>query len=337
MAVVRALVHLGPMKTGTSAFAAHLSRRATAGTLPQHIVYPTGDLWFPARGGIVKHHDLVEIAPARANVAGEDRRKTDVTPDMLTDRLATIARQARERMEDTLVVFVCEIADQRATPELGRELARYFDTVNFVIVARDQVSAIRSLLGQQIRMWNRTDVVSLESEDFVRSNFRRGSYDYARLWQKWSTPKSDYRVHFVPYRDGSGTDDLSQEIFSAVGLGQFPHSPDLLDGGRIHSTFSANRMRDLARIKRWANRLSAIPAAQSFGKWLFDVTLRRAHAQVTRNRGGRFATWKLLPSEQADIRAAYRESNEEFQRQLGKAAVEPRWKSWFDVTLGTSA
>jgi hypothetical protein len=337
MADVRVLVHLGPMKTGTSAFAAHLSRRATAGTLPPHIIYPTGSLWFPARGGIVKHHDLVEIAPALANVAGERRRTTDVTPTMLTERFAAIARQARERNEDTLVVFVCEIADQRATPELGRELGRHFDSVDFAIVARDQVSAVRSLLGQQIRMWNRTDVVSLESQDFVRNHFRRGSYDYAGLWQKWATVKSNYRVHFVPYRNGSGTDDLSQDIFSAAGFGEFPHSPDLLGGERIHSTFSTNRMRDLARIKRWANSLSAIPGALSLGKWFFDLTLRRAHAQIARNRGGRFTTWRLSPSEQDDIRATYRESNREFQRQLGKEAAEPRWVAWFDQTLGTSA
>ncbi len=337
MADVRVLVHLGPMKTGTSAFAAHLSRRATAGTLPAHIMYPTGELWFPARGGIVKHHDLVEIAPAPLSVAGERRRTTDVTPDMLTERFAAIARQARSRNEDTLVVFVCEIADQRATPELGRELSRHFDSVDFVIVARDQVSAVRSLLGQQIRMWNRTDVVSLESQDFVRKHFRRGSYNYAELWQKWSAVKSDFRVHFVPYRNGSGTDDLSQDIFSAAGFGEFPHSPDLLGGERIHSTFSTNRMRDLARIKRWANSVKAIPGALPLGKWLFDITLRRSHAQIARQRDGGFTTWKLSPAEQANIRAAYRESNEEFRRQLGQAAAEPRWRAWFDVTLGPSA
>jgi len=337
MPKVRVLVHLGPMKTGTSAFAAHLSRRASAGTLPNHIVYPTGDLWFPAQGGIVKHHDLVEIAPAKIKVKGERRRTTDATPQTLRDRFALIAQRARDRGEDTLVVFVCELADQRATPELGKVLNEYFDSVDFAIVAREQVSAVRSLLGQQIRMWNRTNVVSLESRDFVRQHFSRGSYDYARLWQKWVPTNSDYRVHFVPYRNGESADDLSQDIFSAVGFGDFPHSPDLLSGERIHSSFSKNRMRDLARIKRWSNSLRAIPGALSLGKRLFDLTLGRAHSQIAKNRGGRFTTWKLSPSEQEFIRSAYRESNEAFKRQLGRTADEPRWRAWFDVTLGTSA
>ena len=334
MADVRVLVHLGPMKTGTSAFAAHLSRRATAGTLPDHIIYPTGDLWFPARGGIVKHHDLVEIAPAPVNGTGDRRRQTDVTPALLHERFADIARHARSRGKDTLVVFVCEIADQRATAQLGSVLRKYFDAVEFAIVARDQVSAVRSLLGQQIRMWNRTDVVSLESEDFVRNHARRGSYDYARLWTKWVTGSTDYRVHFVPYRNGVGSDDLSQDVFTAAGFGDFPHSPDLLNGERIHSTFSTARMRDLAFIKRWTKTLRAIPGIPSFGKWLFDLTIRRAHSHIARRSGGGFSTWKLSHSEQEFIRSEYLKSNLEFERQLGASASEPRWRAWFDTTLG---
>jgi hypothetical protein len=322
------------MKTGTSAFAAHLSRRSTAGTLPANIIYPTGDLWFPARGGIVKHHDLVEIAPASVKGTGDRRRQTDVTPEMLHERFATIERQARARGKDTLVVFVCEIADQRATAELGTVLRQYFDAVDFAIVARDQVSAVRSLLGQQIRMWNRTDVVSLDSEDFVRNHVRRGSYDYARLWTKWVTGTADFRVHFVPYRNGVGSDDLSQDVFTAAGFGDFPHSPELLNGERIHSTFSTPRMRDLALIKRWANSLRVIPGAIPLGKWLFDLTLRRAHSQIARIDASGFRTWKLSRTEQEFIRSEYRESNLTFERQLGTAASEPRWRTWFDTALG---
>jgi hypothetical protein len=276
----------------------------------------------------------VEIAPASVSGTGDRRRQTDVTPALLHERFATIARHARSRGEDTLVVFVCEIADQRATAELGSVLRKYFDAVEFAIVARDQVSAVRSLLGQQIRMWNRTDVVSLESEDFVRNHVRRGSYDYARLWTKWVTGSADYRVHFVPYRNGVGADDLSQDVFTAVGFGDFPHSPDLLDGERIHSTFSTARMRDLALIKRWTKTLRAIPGIPSLGKWLFDLTIRRAHSHIARSSGGSYSTWKLSNSEQEFIRSEYLNSNREFERQLGAAASEPRWRGWFDTTVG---
>ena len=186
MGKVRALVHLGPMKTGTSAFAAHLSHRLGAGTLPAHIIYPADDLWFPARGGIVKHHDLVEVAPAPMNETGERLRKTEVTPEMVLERFALMAAEAKRRKGDVLVVMVCEIADQRATPELGRILRQYFDQVDFVIVVRDQPSALRSLLGQQIRMWNRKYVDTLDARVFTRRHATRGSYDYARLWDKWA-------------------------------------------------------------------------------------------------------------------------------------------------------
>jgi hypothetical protein len=323
------------MKTGTSAFAAHLSRRASAGTLPTHIIYPTGDLWFPARGGIVKHHDLVEVAPASLSGTGDRHRKTDATVDGITERFTRISAAARQRREDVLVVFVCEIADQRATPELAKALRPFFDSVDFVIVARDQVGAVRSLLGQQIRMWNRTDVVTLNSHAFVGQHAKRGSYDYARLWEKWAQEPSDYRIHFVPYRDGAGTDDLSQDIFTTAGFGQFPHSPDLVNGDRIHSTFSTRRMRELALLKRWANRGRVIPGVSPLGKWLFELTVRRAHKELSRDAERGIPTWRLPRDEQEFIQSTYRESNEKFQRLLGTDASKPGWRAWFEKTLGT--
>ena len=334
MSKVRLLVHLGPMKTGTSAFAAHLSRRASAGTLPQSVIYPTGDLWFSARGEIVKHHDLVEVAPAPLHVEGERRRNTEATPELLRERFAAIAAEAASRGGEVKVVMVCEIADQRATPQLGAVLREYFDTVDFVIVAREQISAVRSLLGQQIRMWNRTDVDTLDSEDFTRKHAQRGSYDYSRLWDKWNTASQDFTIHFVPYRDGAGADDLSQDVFTAVGFGEFPHSPDLLNGARIHSTFSRVRMRDLAAIKRWGRRLAAIPGARALSRWAFNSVVRQAHAEISRNSSRTRDTWTLSSAEQSFIREQYQDSNNQFRLKLGADAANARWTDWFSRTLG---
>jgi len=334
MSKVRLLVHLGPMKTGTSSFAYHFSRLASAGTLPQSVIYPTEDLWFPARGEIVKHHDLVEIAVAPLNVAGERRRNTDATPALIRERLSAVVAEAASRGGDVRVVMVCEIGDQRATPKLGKVLREYFDTVDFVIVVRDQPSAIRSLLAQQIRMWDRTDVTDLDSEDFTRKHAARGSYDYSRLWDKWNTGSKDYTVHFVPYRSGLGSNDLSQDIFSAAGFGDFPNSPDLNNGERIHSTFSHKRMRDLATIKRWALRLAAIPGTRPLIRSVFDFVVRRAHAELKRNSMNPGDTWMLSSAESSFIVEKYRKSNKQFRDKLGAEGEKPRWTEWFAQTLG---
>jgi len=334
MSQVRLLVHLGPMKTGTSSFAYHLSRLSSAGALPPTVVYPTGDLWFPARGEIVKHHDLVELAVAPLKGAGERRRTTDATPALIRRRLSAIVAEATRRGGDVRVVMVCEIGDQRATPKLGKVLREYFDSVDFVIVARDQPSAIRSLLAQQIRMWDRTDVTALDTEAFTRKHAGRGSYDYSRLWDKWNTGSEDYAVHFVPYRSVVGTTDLSQDIFSAVGFGDFPHSPDLVDGERIHSTFSHKRMSDLAAIKRWAIRLSVIPGARGLFRRLFNFTVRQAHDELKLNSRGPSDTWTLSLAERSFIGEAYRKSNKEFRDKLGDEGNSVRWTEWFAQTLG---
>lgn len=334
MSRIRVVVHLGPMKTGTSAFAAHLSRRADDGDLPADVMYPSGELWFPRAGSITKHHDLVELAPAPPANARERRRETDVTPALLRDKFAVIVAEARTRRTDVTVVMVCEIADQRATPELGSVLREYFDRVDFVIVAREQSSALRSLMGQQIRMWKRREVLSTNPREYIAKQFRRGSYDYSQLWDKWHTNSADYSVHFVPYRDGVGTDDLSQDIFSAVGAGTFPHSDAVLNGERIHGNFTGSGMRRLAFIKRVAHVLRAVPGIDALGKYVFERVMRRLHAEVQRGEVTRERTWRFTPEDEAVCRDAYRESNLRFRAVLGKEATHDRWRVWFSRALG---
>jgi hypothetical protein len=324
------------MKTGTSSFANHFSRLSLAGTLPRSVIYPMGDLWFPARGEIVKHHDLVELAAAPLSASRERRRITDATPAVIRSRLSSIVAEATSRGGDVRVVMVCEIGDQRATPTLGKILREYFDTVDFVIVARDQSSAIRSLLAQQIRMWDRTAVSALDSKAFTRKHVARGSYDYARLWDKWNTGSTDYSVHFVPYRSGAGTTDLSQDIFSAVEFGEFPRSPGLSTEERIHSTFSQKRMNDLATIKRWALRLALIPGARAVNRWLFHFVVRRAHAEMKSNSMRPGDTWTLSPAERDFVADRYRSSNKQFRQKLGAEGDNARWTEWFAQTIGSA-
>lgn len=337
MGSTRVIVHLGPMKTGTSAFAAHLSHRADNGDLPEGMIYPSGDLWFPRAGSITKHHDLVELAPMPRRNAAERRRETQATPELIHEKLALIADAAKKRRRPSAVVMVCEIADQKATPELGTVLRQYFDRVDFVIVVREQSSALRSLMGQQIRMWKRREILSTDPEHYVRKQQRLGSYDYAELWRKWSTPSADFTMHFVPYRDGSGTDDLSQDIFDAVGAGTFPHSDTVLNGERIHGNFTAEGMRKLTAVKRMAHNLRAIPGVDALGKYLFTRIMGRLHAEVQRGEVSRDATWRFAPEDEDACRALYRESNLEFRKLLGAMAKEPRWVAWFERALGVSS
>jgi hypothetical protein len=322
------------MKTGTSAFAAHLSHRADHGDLPESMIYPTGDLWFPRAGSITKHHDLVELAPMPPRNALERRRETSATPALIRENLVAIAEEAKKRSGSTTVVMVCEIADQKATPELGAVLREYFDRVDFVIVVREQASALRSLMGQQIRMWKRREILSTDPEKYVLKQRGLGSYDYAELWHKWSTPNSNYVMHFVPYRDGSGTDDLSQDIFDAVGAGTFPHSEAVLNGERIHGNFTAEGMRKLTAVKRIAHNFRGIPGVDALGKYLFGRIMGRLHAEVQRGEVSRDSTWRFSPDDEDACRALYRESNLEFRTMLGATAKEPRWVAWFAKALG---
>jgi hypothetical protein len=75
----------------------------------------------------------------------------------------------------------------------------------------------------------------------------------------------------------------------------------------------------------------------ALGERLFNVVLRRAHAEIARRHSSGFTSWKLSPADHAAVRDFYRASNESFLAQLGKTANEPRWVAWFDRALGRTA
>ena len=334
MASTRVIVHVGPMKTGTSAFAAHLWRTAVDGDLPGDIIYPMNDLWFPANATIVKHHDLVEIAPLISRTSSEAPRNTPNTATFVDAKLAEIAAAARQRGGDVTVIMVCEIGDQLAEPAtLGTRLAELFDRVDIVLVAREQAGAIPSLLGQQLRMWNRKKVTSLRISSFLRYHRERKAYDYDFLWDRWSIPNAPYMLHVVPYRSSlAQSEDLNQCIFDELGLGVFPHHPEILGSARVHPTFSSLGMHLLVVAKKLDRVIGWFPVGSRLAKYVFDRVVGFCLAESRRNVES-FTAWKLPNSERAKVLEAYRTSNESFRVKLGPLAHKPEWTAWFERVL----
>lgn len=334
MGSTRIVVHLGPMKTGTSAFAAHLWQTASEGQLPANIIYPMKELWFPANGAIGKHHDLVEIAPLISQVNAEAPRNTPNNAAAVNEKLREIAATARKGKGDVTVIMVCEIGDQLAEPiTLGTRLAELFDRVDFVLVAREQAGAIPSLLGQQLRMWNRKKVTSLRISSFLRYHRERNAYDYAYLWDRWALENAPYTLHVVPYRSSlAQSEDLNQCIFDELGLGRYPHHSEISGSARIHPTFSSLGMHLLVVAKKLGTVIGWFPLGARLSKYVFDRVIGFCHAESRRNVEG-FTAWKLPVSERAKVIEAYRSSNEAFRAKLGSLAQKPEWTAWFEKVL----
>jgi len=330
----RIVVHVGPMKTGTSAFAAGLWRAVNEGNLAPDIIYPTHELWFPANGEIVKHHDLVEIAPLISPTNPEPRRNTPNTATLVDAKLVDIAAEARRRGGNVTVIMVCEIGDQLAEPStLGARLAELFDRVDIVLVAREQTGAIPSLLGQQLRMWNRKKVTSLRISSFLRYHRERNAYAYDYLWDRWSFANAPYTLHFVPYRSSlAQSENLNQCIFDQLGLGAYPQDQGNAGNARIHPTFSSVGMHLLVVAKKLDRVIGWFPAGSRLAKYVFDRFVGYCHAESRRNVES-FTAWKLPLSERAKVVEAYRTSNENFRAKLGPLAHKPEWMAWFERAL----
>lgn len=334
MGSTRIVVHVGPMKTGTSAFAAGLWRAVEQGNLAAHIMYPAQELWFPANGEIVKHHDLVEIAPLLSREHGEGPRNTPNGAESVLAKLREIAAAARAKQGDVTVVMVCEIGDQVAEPStLGAHLAELFDRVDIVLVAREQAGAIPSLLGQQLRMWNRKNVTSLRITSFLRYHRERNAYAYDYLWDRWSFADAPYTLHVVPYRSSlAQSENLNQCIFDELGLGPYPQNPRDVGNARIHPTFSSVGIHLLVVAKKLDRVIGWFPAGARLAKYVFDRFIGYCHAESRRNVES-FTAWRLPTSERAKVVEAYRSSNESFRAKLGPLANRPEWAAWFEKVL----
>jgi hypothetical protein len=80
MATTRVVVHVGPVKTGTTALGVYFSAAHAGRLLPPDVIHPVGDLWFPASGEITKHLQLAEfLYPERRHNSG--RRTQIQAPD----------------------------------------------------------------------------------------------------------------------------------------------------------------------------------------------------------------------------------------------------------------
>ena len=72
MSKPKVVIHIGPMKTGTTALGYYFSTATVQGALPNNVLYPTDDLWFPPAGNITKHSALFDFIAERWDEYGAD-------------------------------------------------------------------------------------------------------------------------------------------------------------------------------------------------------------------------------------------------------------------------
>lgn len=326
MVSLRAVVHIGPMKTGTTAFAAACTQAAANGSLPQGLLYPTGSLWFDDDRSVVKHHQL--NAPARGDHAARrarDRARPGV--DELERALVASASTARSGAVDgsAVVVLVAEGLSHQVNPHgLTEQLLQHVDAIDYVLVARRQQRAIGSIIAHGVKDVRAVKRRQLSVEDHLSRSARVRRFDYARILDGWRHDGAT--LHVVPYDESAaGSTWLSDTICDRVGIARLPVSESLA-ARRSHPSFSEEGLRELAALKRRYWRWRWLPRANERYREAFAVAWDRHHRLA---REGAIERWRLSDVDEKTVSAAYAESNRRFRAQLGVEAETPLWHEWF--------
>lgn len=334
MPTVRAVVHIGPMKTGTTAFAAAASEAQRAQTLPAGMVYPMGTLWFGDDRSVVKHHQL-NLAARRVPTGKRRRAREEVELAALEAMLAQCADRARHGAEEgnvaeAVLLLVAEgLSHQSNVERLTETLGRHVDRIDFVMVARAQSRAVGSLIAHGVKDVRSIDRWRLDASAHLSGPSRMRRFDYARILDHWR--REDSVLHVLPFDESApGGRSLTDAIMHAVGLPPIPVS-DALAARRTHPTYSRAGLAELARIKRLQRVLGWLPGADERYRRRFTEAWERHHRSA---RDGRVEPWRLPPRDVRLVIAAYAESNQRFRDLLAAEADTPAWRDWFALALG---
>lgn len=329
----RVVIHIGPMKTGTTALGVYFSDATAAGILPPNVVYPTGDLWFPAAGRITKHGQLFDYLtdpskiPERRRTAGRNAAEVEAKVREAADYAASLS------VKDPTVVYINETLSSRSnTEKLVTMLRKYFSSVTFVLAIRSPVAAGSSRLVHRIKDWGLPqfdfDLMAMlaDAEGYVRFND-------ADLVERW-TGNKHVTTELMPIFENEVDGYASVDRFLRIVTGKpAPRLDDDFGSRRIHPSLPLKSLKRLIAIKKIKHRFSHIPLVTQLAHKLFERVLFTDRQKVVKaGFGARSAAsgdWVISADERALITARYTNLGRVLRSALGEKSTSAEWRAWF--------
>ena len=329
----RVIVHVGPMKTGTTALGAYFSNATEAGILPKNVVYPSGDLWFPTTGRITKHGQLFDflVEPSENTAI---RRTSIRDAREVEDKVRAVAEHAASlRVTDPTVVFINETLSSRPNTEILVEMMRkYFSSVTFVLAVRSPFAAASSLLVHRIKDW-RIAQYDFDIMAMIANEAQGNRFDYVRIIKRWTTNPSVSTV-LIPIIEGESNGYASVDRFFAVVNGSAaPRLDDDFGSRRIHPSLPLKSLERLIALKKLNSRLGKVPLVGGLLYKLFLRTLYTERDKAVRagfsERTEAAGDWVISDDERSQILNHYGDLGGVLRSALGKDANTPDWRAWF--------
>jgi hypothetical protein len=321
----RAVIHIGPQKTGTTHLARYLTLAAEK-LAGQGVIYPMGDLWFENTKRIVKHHQLQD---------GPFESKDALVSTM--SELAALAGTTAQAsvLGRSTTIFVTETASALLSNpgELERFTLTYSDEVTFVFLARKQDKAFASIIAQRIKEIS-NDCTSLKIDDYLTSEHKYlTSIDYADLLAKWTSGDPRSRVIALPYvEDESDLLASIERFFNVLELEMPPVQAPALKNNKLNPSFSEQGLREIAEFKKRRQKLPLSLLSPEKKKERFEELVKKHH-QVAHGVAGveqplGFEAWSLPEEEAQRVLGKYLPSNRSFLESVDRARFVAEWDAW---------
>ncbi len=288
------------MKTGTEA----LSERLLSESLPESLIIPRGTDWPQSRSDIAKHPELKLMGTRRGAI--------------IERRLEDIVAEARTRdVPEVTILFIAEALRATKFPDyILSRFAALADSVDVVYFARQQSSALPSVLAHRIQSWKSPHHTDLTIGALMREGRRRFKYD--QYFDRWSG--SGVRLIPLPYfEDDLKTDGLMQRFAQNTGI-SFPAARK---DTPTNASLGREQLERLAALKRQLAWTRSIPFIRNVGERFYYAVRKRIRVESPGKK------WVLTAAEKRHVVEFYRESNARFKKLLGSAARNKQWNRWF--------
>jgi hypothetical protein len=289
------------MKTGTEA----LSERLLSEPLPESLIIPRGTDWPQSRSDIAKHPELKLMGTRRGA--------------MIERRLEDIVAEARTRdVPEVTILFIAEALRATKFPDyILSRFAALADSVDVVYFARQQSSALPSVLAHRIQSWKSPHHTDLTIGALMREGRRRFKYD--QYFDRWSG--SGVRLIPLPYfEDDLKTDGLMQRFAQNTGI-SFPAAQNKTP---TNASLGKEQLERLAALKRQLAWTRTIPVIRNLAERVYYAMRKRIRSETQGKK------WVLTAAEKRQVTDFYRESNARFKKLLGSAARNKQWTRWFN-------
>ena len=327
-------MHIGPIKTGSTAFTAQMVVSQERGELGDNLVYALpreisrGDVTVVVQPEQIRYLlPKLEWSRQSAEKSASVQPTSDILGNRARDYLDSLVAELRTRdAKEVAVFFVEEALSRRSNPQkLTDELLSRFDSVDYFFVARSQQFIVPSAISQRVKVVAYPKVWDSRVSTFVKNENLSQQFDYSQLLKRWSATGSRTRLLSVPFLESDrGTQRLFYRILETVGVHANLGDPV---AASINVTPTRFEMLAIGLYKfvtyPWS-RNGLTPGSRA--RRAFATFSRFAARVATILRSPR---WSISSRDRSAIIDHYAIANRRFAELLGERAQSSEWQQWF--------